>query len=94
MCRSTRVVDSPQGGKAMTSNEGDIHDELWTIQECALHLNIATATWRSYVARGNAAAPRPVRRIGSTPLWSASEVMAWNTSRPGKGGRPRKQRSS
>lgn len=78
----------------MASNESDIRGELWTVQECASYLSITAATWRSYVARGNAAAPRPVRHIGSTPLWSASEVMAWNTSRPGKGGRPRERRSS
>lgn len=78
----------------MNSNEGDIRGGLWTVHDCAAYLNITAATWRSYVARGNAAAPRPVRRIGSTPLWDAAEVLTWSSSRPGKGGRPKMKRGN
>jgi hypothetical protein len=78
----------------MSSSKREIRDELWTVQECASRLNITAATWRSYVSRGNAAAPRPVRHIGSTPLWDATEVLTWNSARPGKGGRPKRERRS
>ena len=65
-------------------------DERWTVRDCALHLGISESTWRGYVARSDAGAPRPVARIGATPLWDPREVAAWNDSRPGRGGRPRK----
>lgn len=61
--------------------------EEWTVQQCAAHLDVAAATFRSYVARGDCDAPKPVRHVGSTPLWDAAEVRRWNRQRPGKGGR-------
>lgn len=36
---------------------------------------IESATWRSYVGRGQA--PAPVRHVGRTPLWHLDDVDAW-----------------
>ncbi len=36
---------------------------------------IGAATWRSYVARGQA--PAPTRRVGRTPLWSMDDIDQW-----------------
>lgn len=35
--------------------------------------------------------PDPDARIGKTRGWLPETIQAWNASRPGKGGRPRKQ---
>jgi len=64
--------------------------ELWTVRDCAQHLGISESTWRGYVARSDAGAPSPVERIGATPLWDSQAVTAWNESRPGRGGRPKR----
>lgn len=61
--------------------------EEWTVQQCADYLGVAAATFRSYVARGDCEVPKPVRHIGSTPLWDATVIRRWNRQRPGKGGR-------
>ncbi|WP_141576105.1 hypothetical protein [Actinomadura sp. WMMA1423] len=44
---------------------------------------VAPGTWRSYVARGQA--PRPVRHVGTTPLWERQAVVDWAQAprRPG-----------
>lgn len=47
------------------------------------HIRIEPATWRSYVSRGQA--PQPVRRVGRTPLWDPTDILAWE--RPGQGAR-------
>ncbi len=31
-----------------------------------MHIGVAHDTWRSYVSRGNASAPKPVRHVGRT----------------------------
>jgi len=60
--------------------------ELWTGEQCAAHLNIATRTWFSYVQRPSKRnpAPAPARRVGSIPLWYPDEVRTY-----GRGRRPR-----
>lgn len=60
----------------------------WTVKECAEHWGIAPATWRSYVARGHA--PAPKRRVGATPVWDPQAVKGW--TRPGRGARTDKAR--
>ena len=50
-----------------------------------MHIGVAHDTWRSYVSRGNAGAPKPVRHVGRTPLWNADEVRQWHAQRPGRG---------
>lgn len=45
-----------------------------TAAECAAAWGVKPSTWRSYVARGQA--PQPFRKVGRTPLWAATEVMA------------------
>lgn len=37
---------------------------------------ITAATWRSYVARGQA--PKPVEYVSRTPLWDAAAVEQWH----------------
>jgi len=59
--------------------------EEWTADQCAAHIGVAHDTWRSYVSRGNAGAPKPVRHVGRTPLWNADEVRQWHAQRPGRG---------
>lgn len=57
--------------------------EEWTVQQCADHTGVKPATWRSYVARGQA--PQPARRVGATPVWDAAQIREWK--RPGQGKR-------
>ena len=49
---------------------------------------ITARTWSSYVTRDYA--PKPERRIGRTPLWTAQQVDEWLANRPGQGARPPK----
>lgn len=53
--------------------------------EAAELAGIAPSTWRAYVARGQAPAPR--RHVGSTPQWDYDLVQRWVDSRPGPGAR-------
>lgn len=78
--RKEPIVGDQRAAPAIASEE-------WTVQQCAVHLGVAAATFRSYVARGDCDAPKPVRHVGSTPLWDAAEIRRWNRQRPGKGGR-------
>jgi len=53
--------------------------DLLTVGECATLAGIKPATWRAYVARGQA--PKPAQHISRTPLWDRAEVQAWASSR-------------
>lgn len=70
--------------------------EWWGVAEAASHCRIQPGTWRDYVARGRAPAPddpdegAPASR--RRPRWKAETVRAWQASRPGKGGRPKRAR--
>lgn len=57
--------------------------ELWTGEQCAAHLNIATRTWFAYVQRPSKRnpAPAPARRVGSIPLWYPDEVRTYGRAR-------------
>ncbi|QXC46719.1 MULTISPECIES: helix-turn-helix transcriptional regulator [Rhodococcus erythropolis group] len=46
---------------------------------------IKPVTFHAYVNRGHA--PKPVEKIGSTPLWKRSEIVEWARNRPGRGAR-------
>lgn len=46
---------------------------------------IKPMTFHSYVARGHA--PKPVEKIGNTPLWKRTEIEKWAENRPGRGAR-------
>lgn len=60
--------------------------EVWTATECAEAASCTQSTWRAYVGRGQA--PKPLdKKIGRSNVWSAGEVRAWVTSRPGRGAR-------
>jgi hypothetical protein len=72
-------------------------EQVWTASEVAEHLGIARGTWRSYVTRGDADAPRPLGTIGEVgadrrtrrvDVWDPQVVAAWRAARPGHGGRP------
>ena len=57
---------------------------------------LSASTFRGYVSRGQA--PAPVEKIGRTPLWKRSEIVAWANNRPGQGARtdirkPRRRRA-
>lgn len=60
-------------------------DDWWTAEDCACFLGISPATWRAYVARGQA--PQPARRFGRTNVWRPPVVREWNASRRGQGWR-------
>lgn len=47
--------------------------------------SITVATFRSYVARGQA--PAPVDRRANTPLFSRKQALEWMHNRPGSGAR-------
>lgn len=57
--------------------------EEWAAERGASEWGVKPKTWHSYVARGFA--PKPVRRVGRTPVWDAAEVRSW--PRPGRGAR-------
>jgi hypothetical protein len=67
-------------------------DDLLTVSEIAERLDIATGTWRSYVARGYAPRPddpddgRPANR--RSPRWLVSTVDHFAANRIGQGKRP------
>lgn len=46
---------------------------------------IKSVTFHSYVNRGQA--PKPVEKIGNTPLWKRGEIVEWAENRPGRGAR-------
>lgn len=46
---------------------------------------IKPMTFAGYVTRGQA--PKPVEKIGATPLWKRSEIVEWAENRPGRGAR-------
>jgi hypothetical protein len=52
---------------------------LWNAQQCADHLQIATTTWRNYVAdRKRTGAPAPATPAhATTTLWAALDVLAF-----------------
>jgi len=57
--------------------------EEWTSDRCAAEWSVKVRTWHGYVAKGQA--PKPLRRVGRTPVWSAEQVRNWE--RPGQGAR-------
>ncbi|WP_147404217.1 helix-turn-helix transcriptional regulator [Nocardia panacis] len=60
-------------------------DTWWTAQQCADYIGVKLRTWHGYVNRPTKTnpAPKPIDKIGSTPVWDSREVIAWNESRPG-----------
>ncbi|WP_280273358.1 helix-turn-helix transcriptional regulator [Nocardia wallacei] len=60
-------------------------EKLWTAQQCADYIGVKLRTWHGYVKRPTREnpAPKPVDKIGSTPVWDSSEVKAWQAARPG-----------
>jgi predicted DNA-binding transcriptional regulator AlpA len=59
--------------------------EVLTLIEASTGKAIASSTWRSYVARGQA--PKPARHLSRTPLYSREDIEAWIAGRPGSGAR-------
>jgi hypothetical protein len=57
--------------------------EMWSSTECAEFLNIKINTWLSYVNRPGKfnPAPRPIRKIGVTPVWDPDEVKEYAKNR-------------
>jgi predicted DNA-binding transcriptional regulator AlpA len=58
-----------------------------TRAEVSARLNVKEDTWSGYVSRGQA--PKPVRRVGHSPVWLARDVDSWQKSRRGRGKRRR-----
>ncbi|WP_067565758.1 helix-turn-helix transcriptional regulator [Nocardia acidivorans] len=60
-------------------------DTWWTAQQCADYIDVKLRTWHAYVNRPTATnpAPKPIKKIGSTPVWDSDEVIAWNGLRTG-----------
>jgi predicted DNA-binding transcriptional regulator AlpA len=56
-----------------------------TRSEVSARLNVKEDTWSGYVSRGQA--PKPVRRVGHSPVWLAGDVDSWQRSRLGRGRR-------
>jgi predicted DNA-binding transcriptional regulator AlpA len=56
-----------------------------TRAEVSARLNVKEDTWSGYVSRGQA--PKPVRRVGHSPVWLARDVDSWQKSRLGRGKR-------
>lgn len=57
---------------------------MLTIAEAAALAGVAPATWRAYVARGQAPRADEQDRWGH-PLWRPTTVEAWIAARPGSG---------
>lgn len=57
--------------------------EEWTSDQCAAEWSVKVRTWHGYVAKGKA--PKPIRHVNRTPVWSADQVRDWE--RPGQGAR-------
>lgn len=56
-----------------------------TGKEAAELAGVSPSTFRSYVARGQA--PAPKKHVGTTPVWDERKIRAWVESRPGRGSR-------
>lgn len=64
--------------------------EYWSVQEVAAYVGVTDSTIRSYAARD--LMPKPDLPVGRTPLWLPETIKKWKAERPGKIGRPRKQK--
>ena len=63
-------------------------DEIRGNEAAAAYVGVAVATWRAYVARGQAPKPdrRPLPLRGhALPVWKQATLDAWKASRPGRG---------
>lgn len=56
----------------------------------AEYLGLSDSTWRAYVARGTAPKPDGHDDGFDMDYWLESSLNRWMASRPGHGGRPRK----
>lgn len=60
--------------------------DLRTLADFAAAAGVKPDTISAYRSRGYL--PAPCGYVGSTPVWSAAQLRAWQASRPGQG-RPR-----
>ncbi len=73
----------------MTKKTADqLPADWWTTADVLVFLEsvgtpISDATWRSYVARGQA--PSPDRNFGRAPVWLPATVREWHAARPRRG---------
>lgn len=63
--------------------------DQWTMVEVAAHLGVTYDSVRRYRARDENFPP-PDGKLGRTPWWRPDTIKAWQESRPGRTGRPRK----
>ncbi len=61
---------------------------LWSYAEVAEHVGVTPATARKYASDGRL--PPPDGRVGASPWWHPATITAWQATRPGRTGRPRK----
>lgn len=81
-----RVGEAPGSAQSLQEAADQATTELsalLTISEVCALAGIATSTWRSYVARGQAPAPTVHRE--RTPFWAKEGVDQWLDARASKG---------
>lgn len=61
------------------------------VEDVTAHTGLDSATWRAYVARGQAPHPngRDIIRGRAQPWWTTEAIQRWITGRPGPGYRDR-----
>jgi hypothetical protein len=55
--------------------------------DAAARVGLKPATWRAYVARGQAPEPDGREEVSGTPWWWPTTLDAWMALRPGPGAR-------
>jgi hypothetical protein len=66
----------------------ELPTDWWTTADVLTYLKsvgvpITDATWRAYVARGQA--PEPDRNFGRSPVWQPAKIREWQAARPRRG---------
>lgn len=61
------------------------NQEVVALIEAETGTTITSATFRSYVARGQA--PSPIERRAGSPFYSRKQILEWIHNRPGSGAR-------
>ncbi|MGH3500283.1 MAG: helix-turn-helix transcriptional regulator [Nocardioidaceae bacterium] len=75
-----------EGGRPVYVTDSDLLD----VQGVAAMLGILPSSVHRYRVRG--VLPEPDAMLGRSPGWHADTIRAWQQARPGRTGRPRKDR--
>lgn len=79
-CNRSQVYDLKAVRRFEAGTPVEPSEKLVTLQEAAEHLGIGYASMRTYLGR-HADFPKPLKRDGARPLFSLSQIQAWQSRR-------------